>query len=149
MKAFISIIIFLTLLPLTALADKPSLDFELIPKPQWEVCGDQACMSFEDTQHLARMRAQYVTLHELVPRLSLEAQTWQSMSQTALRSAEHCHDAYDGLFTVYTETSTLLQEETQARIYAEKYAVFGGAMPWVITGLAAALVGGVYLGARL
>lgn len=147
MKTWISIFLLVALLPGTVFAEE--LDLELVPKPNWTVEGDRACMSFEDTQLLVRMREQYTTLYELVPRLQLEADMWHDMSVEALHAADYQREAYTDLFTVYTDTENRLETEIEARTRAERFSIFQGALPWVITGAAVVFVGGVYLGAKL
>lgn len=122
--------------------------FEFVPKPAWEVCGEQACMDFESAQNLTRMRAQYTTLFDLVPLLELEVQSWRAMAETALEVSQMRQDVYDQLFTLYTDLERDLETVIHERNRARQFSVFK-LSPYLVAGAAAVFVGGVYLGAKL
>lgn len=150
MKSLSSLVLLLMLVfCLPAQASEPDLTMELIPQPEWRVCGEQSCMTFEATQNLVRMRSHYVTLFELVPKLREEADLWKSTAESALQAVDNSYVAYQQLFTVYTETNTELLTQIEARESAEKFSIIDGALPWVITSAAVIFVGGIYLGAQL
>lgn len=124
-------------------------ELDRVPKPEWEVRGDQACMDYTDTQHLVRMRSQYNMFLELVPELRRETESWERTASLAMESSRVQREAYNQLFTVYTETENDLRQEVHRRVRAEQFSVFQGALPWVVLGTTAAFVGGIYIGAKL
>lgn len=123
--------------------------FEKIPKPEWERCGDKACMSLEETRNLVQMRAQYVVLFDMVPALWLQAQALKDASAAHQASAFKTREAYDRLFTVYTTQEALYVKAVHDKHEARAFSVFGGALPYVIMFGVACVAGGVWAGIKL
>lgn len=122
-------------------------EMERVPKIEWERCGDFACLDFEETKNLARMRAQYTFLFDLVPTLRSESAAWQKAAENSMMSARFSREAYDRLFTVYTTQKEVIQKSIEARDRAETLSIFGDAMPYVIVFGVICFAGGVWLGA--
>jgi len=133
----------------TAAVAQSAPSFEKIPKPTWERCGDQACMTLEETKNLIQLRAQYVVLFELVPILWAQTQAHEAAAQAYKKSSGKSLEAYDRLFIVYTTQEALYKKAVRDKHEAQAFSVFGDALPYVIVFGVACVAGGVWAGINL